>query len=218
LYAQADTLRDVSSEWAAVREQAAVVCEEALRANRLCESLLDLAQVRSSSSILRREWVTLEEIIGAALRSLAGVPGSATVDLELPPDLPWLQLDVRMFERVVANLVDNALKQGGAHQRVCIAADCDAQRVHLRVSNSGSRFPEHAEHLLSAFARGERHDGNAGFGIGLATCQAVVLAHGGSLTLRNRDAAAEVEIRLPLPKDTMPTLPNALDSAGSCDE
>jgi two-component system sensor histidine kinase KdpD len=86
------------------------------------------------------------------------------------------------------------------------------------VSNSGSRFPEHAEHLLSAFARGERHDGNAGFGIGLATCQAVVLAHGGSLTLRNRDAAAEVEIRLPLPKDTMPTLPNALDSAGSCDE
>ena len=218
LYAQADTLRDVSSEWAAVREQAAVVCEEALRANRLCESLLDLAQVRSSSSILRREWVTLEEIIGAALRSLAGVPGSATVDMKLPPDLPWLQLDVRMFERVVANLVDNALKRGGAQQRVCIAADCDAQRVHLRVSNSGSRFPEHAEHLLSAFARGERHDGNAGFGIGLATCQAVVLAHGGSLTLRNRDAAAEVEIRLPLPKDTMPTLPNALDSAGSCDE
>lgn len=207
LYAQADTLRDLSTESCAVREQAAVVCDEALRANRLCESLLDLAQVRSSRSILRREWVTLEEIVGAALRSLAGVAGSQTVVLQCPVDLPWLQLDVRMFERVIANLLDNALKQGGTQQRVCIAADHDAEVVRLRVSNSGSRFPEHAEHLLSAFARGERSDANAGFGIGLATCHAVVVAHGGSLTLRNRNAAAEVEISLPRPLEPMPSLP-----------
>lgn len=213
LYGRADALRDAAADTPSLRDRAAAVCDEALRANRLCESLLDLAQARSSTGVLRRDWVALDEVIGAALASLAGVPGSARVRLDLPADLPWLQLDAAMFERVVANLIDNALKQGGEDQDVTVSASVDEGIVNLRVRNTGSRFPEQAERLLAEFARGERTD-RGGFGIGLATCQAVVAAHGGRLHLRNSDHAAEVEIALPAPREAMPALPETERSHG----
>ena len=215
LYGRADVLRDAATEFdrSAIRERAASVCDEALRANRLCESLLDLAQARSAAGVLRRDWVALDEVVGAALATLSGVPGSARVRIDLPADLPWLRLDAAMFERVVANLIDNALKQGGEDQDVAVSAEAEAGLVHLRVRNTGSRFPERAEPLLAAFARGERSD-RGGFGIGLATCQAVVAAHGGHLHLRNRDDAAEVEIVLAAPRDVMPALPDSVPAHG----
>jgi signal transduction histidine kinase len=113
-----------------------------------------------------------------------------------------------MCERVIANLVDNALKQGGLQQDVRIVADHDATQLRLCVRNSGSRFPDDAQSLLQAFTRGQRSDRTAGFGIGLATTQAVIAAHGGEVTLRNRDGFAEVELRLPLPTEPAPTLPD----------
>ena len=208
LYGRADALREAAIDTPALSARAAAVCDEALRANRLCESLLDLAQARSTAGVLRRDWVALDEIIGAALATLGGVPGSGRVRIDLPPDLPWLQLDAAMFERVIANLIDNALKQGGDDQQVTVSAEVDTGVVHLRVRNTGSRFPDRAERLLAAFARGDRTDRD-GFGIGLATCQAVVAAHGGQLHLRNRDDAAEVEVTLAAPRDAMPPLPNS---------
>ena len=208
LYGRADALRDATIDRPDLSARVAAVCDEALRANRLCESLLDLAQARSAAGVLRRDWVALDEVIGAALTTLAGVPGSACVRIDLPADLPWLQLDAAMFERVIANLIDNALKQGGEDQQVTVSAAVDAGVVHLLVRNTGSRFPDGAERLLAAFARGERSDRD-GFGIGLATCQAVVAAHGGQLHLRNRDDAAEVEVALAAPRDAMPPLPES---------
>lgn len=213
LFGRADALRDAAADTPGVRDLAAAVCDEALRANRLCESLLDLAQARGSASLLRRDWVALDEVVGAALATLSGVPGSARVRTDLPTDLPWLRLDAAMFERVVANLIDNALKQGGEHQDVSVSADVEADAVRLRVRNTGSRFPDRPEELLAAFARGERTD-RGGFGIGLATCQAVVAAHGGRLHLRNRDAAAEVEILLATPRESMPALPDSEPAHG----
>ena len=206
LYGHAEALRDATVDVPALQEAASAVCEEALRTNRLCASLLDLAQVLGPKALLRPEWVTLEEIVGTALASLAGT-SAAKVRTDLPQDLPWLQLDVVMFERVIANLIDNALKQGGDAQHVGVTAHCGGALTHLFVRNTGSRFPVDADRLLLAFARGDRTDRSAGFGIGLATCHAVVRAHGGTLALRNGSDFAEVEIQLPTPEQSMPVLP-----------
>jgi two-component system sensor histidine kinase KdpD len=207
LYARADALREsLEGPGAAAAE---TLCEEVLRANRLCESLLDLARLRSPVALLQRDWIALEELVGAAIASLGVVRGLDAVELDIAADLPWLRLDVLMFERVLANLIDNALKQGGPEQSIRVGADVDGERLRLRVGNSGSRFPEAAVQLLEAFARGEHGDRNAGFGIGLAVCKAVVDAHGGRIALGNRDGMAEVTIELPLPRETMPSLPEA---------
>ena len=208
LHARAEALREAAGAQPALAHEAALVCEEAMRANRLCDSLLDLARLGGAASPLRREWVALEEIIGAALASLRGMSGHGAIAVELAADLPWLQLDVLMFERVIVNLIDNAFKQGGAEQRIAIAATHDADSVILAVRNSGSRFPQSPAPLLQAFVRGGPAD-SGGFGLGLAICKAVVEAHGGQITLGNCNDGAEVRIRLPLPPGAMPQPPDA---------
>lgn len=209
LYGRADALREAVAEWPALEQAAAAVCDEALRANRLCESLLDLARLRSSPNGLARDWVALEELVGSAIASLQGMRGVEQVVVDLPEDLPWLQLDALMFARVFANLIDNALKQGGEAQRIDIGAQIEGDTLCIWVRNSGSRFPPAPERLLDAFVRGDRADGAAGFGVGLAICQTVVQAHGGRIELGNRADAAEVRVVLPRPHEPMPELPDS---------
>ena len=110
------------------------------------------------------------------------------------------------MRELIANLVDNARKQGGGEQRISIVATQDAGSVILAVSNTGSRFPPSPAPLLQAFVRGGPAD-TGGFGLGLAICKAVVEAHGGQITLGNCDDAAVVRIRLPLPGGAMPQPP-----------
>lgn len=208
LHARAEALREAADGQPALAREAALVCEEAMRANRLCESLLDLARLGAATSPLRLDWVALEEIVGAALASLRGMSGHGDITVDLAADLPWLRLDALMFERVIANLVDNARKQGGAEQRIAIAATHDADAVTLSVRNTGSRFPPSPAPLLQAFVRGTQAD-SGGFGLGLAICKSVVEAHGGEIALGNREDAAEVRIRLPLPQGAMPKLPES---------
>jgi two-component system sensor histidine kinase KdpD len=207
LYAQADALREHAAGHPGLAREAAAVCDEALRVNRLCEGLLDLARLRDTPHLLRRDWVALEELVGAALAGLRGVPGVDAIEVALPQDLPWLQLDAQMFERVIVNLVDNALKQGGAAQRISIAARADDEFLQLTIANSGSRFPEHPQALLHPYARGDRADAGPGFGLGLAICKAIVEAHGARIELGNHGDAAEVRVILPLPAQAMPALP-----------
>lgn len=214
LHGHADRLREQASEHPALALEAAAVCDEALRVNRLCDSLLDLARLRGTPQLLRREWVALEEIVGAALASLRGVRGVEQVQPDLADELPWLQLDALMFERVIANLVDNALKQGNSAQRVTIAARCVGTHLTLTVANTGSRFPADATGLLQPFVRGVdgmRADASPGFGLGLSICKAMVEAHGGTITLQNSDTAAEVVLSLPLPRQPMPQPPTETD-------
>lgn len=213
LHGHAETLRETARGQPALERVADLVCEEAMRASRFCEGLLDLARLGAARHLLRREWVALEELVGAALASLGGLRRSVDIEVDIAPDLPWLQLDPLMFERVIANLVDNALKQGGDAQRIRIEARSDAGTVTLTVSNTGSRFPASPAPLLDAFVRGDQADAGAGFGLGLAICKAVVDAHGGEIILGNQSDAAEVRIRLPLPAEPMPGLPDAEEVA-----
>lgn len=209
LYGQADRLREHSAKEPALERQAARVCEEALRVSRLSEGLLDLARVRTTPDLLRREWVALEELIGSALAGLRGVAGIDQLRIEVPADLPWLQLDASMFERVIANLVDNALKQGDDRQQVSIVARAQADGVGLIVANTGSRFPDRACDLMDSPAA------TRGFGLGLSICKAVVEAHGGRILLRNSALAAEVMVTLPVPTQTMSRPPLDVEDTGA---
>jgi two-component system sensor histidine kinase KdpD len=214
LHAQADRLREHAAGDSALARQAAVVCEEALRVSRLSEGLLDLARL-GGAAVLNCDWVGLEELIGSALAGLRGVAGIEHLSIRIPADLPWLRLDAPMFERVIANLVDNALKQGAAGQQVSIEAFADATSVSLLVANSGSRF---APGVLEAWQTQDRNSNDVairGLGLGLSICRAVIETHGGQIRLRNGAQAAEVEVSLPLPTQTMSQPPPDADAAGA---
>ena len=104
------------------------------------------------------------------------------------------------LRRVVVNLVDNALKYGErARLRLCVGH----QECTLQIDDDGPGIPPTMQQrVFEPFFRSEasRNRDTGGIGLGLTTVRAIVLDHGGSISLNNRkDGGLRVELRLPLP-------------------
>jgi signal transduction histidine kinase len=109
----------------------------------------------------------------------------ATITAAIPADLS-AHGDPDGIERIVLNLVDNALRHGGKHVRVSIAARRGGDRVTLTVGDSGRGVPE--QHRARIFERFHRGDADLdrerrGSGLGLAIASELAHAMGGSLVL-----------------------------------
>jgi two-component system sensor histidine kinase KdpD len=149
---------------------------------------------------LNRQWQPLEELVGSALAASHGVLAGRPVRVALDDDLPLLHLDAVLMERVLVNLLENAAKYTPAGSPIDIAAHRDGDAVVLRVDDHGPGVPAGREQaIFEKFERGHRESATAGVGLGLAICQAIVQAHGGTIAAQNRpDDGARFTIRLPL--------------------
>lgn len=116
----------------------------------------------------------------------------------LTPDRPVLQrAHGLLVERLIVNLVDNALKHGGTPVEVSIAQQDDAAMI--TVSDAGPGLPpDGAARLLEAFARGDASRGVPGFGLGLAIAQQIVVRLGGQLSFGQDRQRHRVMVSLPL--------------------
>ncbi|WP_174363197.1 DUF4118 domain-containing protein [uncultured Caballeronia sp.] len=176
------------------RELVHAIHEEALRMSGLVTNLLDMARLQAGSIRLNRQWLMLEEVVGAALavcrRTLAGHP----VQVRVPADLPLIQLDAVLLERLLANLFENAAKYTPAGAGLFIKAaieDHDGERfVRVCVDDDGPGLPSGIQPILfDKFTRGEKESAKPGIGLGLAICRAIVEAHGGKIGAENRRGA-----------------------------
>lgn len=208
LYGTADALlltQPALSEVA--RELATSMRDQALRLNHLVIKLLDMAQLQSGHVALRREWQPLEEVIGASIQSLGPILSAHPIQVDLPMDLPLVHIDAVLFERVLANLLDNACKyatpgsplklhawRSGSTSESTVPTDWN-----LALSNEGPGFPpDRIEAVFGLFERGVHESSIPGMGLGLAICKAIVDAHGGRISAHNSDTGAMVRITMPL--------------------
>lgn len=166
----------------------------------LVVNLLDLARMQSEGVRLNREWHMLDEIVGSALAQGAGVLAGRDVKADLPADLPLIDVDALLIERVLMNLFDNAAKYAGADASVAVRARVADETIVLCVEDDGPGFAARdAERLFEPFERGRRESSISGVGLGLALCRSIVAAHGGSIrALPLEPHGARFEIRLPL--------------------
>ena len=192
------------------RELKETIYEEAERLNHLVTNLLDMTRLESGSIRLRREWHSVEEVVGSALarleRSLAGRP----VETTMPPDLPLVPMDAVLVEQVLFNLVDNAVKYTPARTPIRLAASRDDGSVTIEVADEGPGLPPGSEERI--FEKFERGGGGRGFGLGLTICRAIVTAHGGRIWAENRPRGAAFRFMLPL--GAAPPAPPDLEGAG----
>src|SRR5262249_51448721 len=109
----ATTLRDDEDRLGkpARRELLTQIVEDARRLERGLGNLLQLTRVEAGL-VPNRELIPVEELVGAALTRMEGAIGSWKVDLDIPSDLV-VPVDAILFEQVMINLIDNALKHGG---------------------------------------------------------------------------------------------------------
>lgn len=118
LFGQAEILTlDLASEGSPHARQASEIRQHVLNTTRLVNNLLDMARIQSGGFNLKKEWLTLEEVVGSALQMLE--PGlSSPINLSLPEPLTLIHVDGPLFERVLINLLENAVKYAGRRPKL----------------------------------------------------------------------------------------------------
>ena len=171
--------------------------EEAERLDRLVTNLLDMTRLESGAVELRRDWDSVEEVIGSALARVEGRLGARRLQTDIAPDLPLVRIDAGLVEQVLVNLLENALKHTKAGTAIRIAAGRDGDAIRVTVEDEGAGLPPgQEEKVFEKFHRAGRPEGS--FGLGLAICRAIVTAHGGRIwAARDRPRGAAFHFTLP---------------------
>ncbi|OQS35646.1 sensor histidine kinase [Chromobacterium haemolyticum] len=187
-------------------EIAAAIQDEALRMNKLVTNLLDMARLQSGVK-LNKEWQMLDEVVGSALRAAERGLRGRKLTLELAPDLPVLEYDAVLLERVLVNLLENAGKYTPPGSHITLAARREGAEVVVSVSDDGPGLPPNMEErAFDKFSRGAAESSTPGVGLGLAICRSIVEIHGGRISARNRSPHG-AEFRFSLPAGQAPALP-----------
>ena len=124
--------------------------------------------------------------------------GGVTVVRDYDPDLPDIQGYGAELNQVWTNLIDNAVKYGGASGEIRLSAARIGDTLRLGVADSGPGIPSEARgRVLDRFVRLEEARSRPGFGLGLSLVNAVVRLHQGTLALKDNAPGLRVEIALP---------------------
>lgn len=192
---QAGSTRDELS-----REALAAIRDQARTIGQMVTNLLDMARLQAGKVRLRKEWQLFDDVIGASLRQLRAAYPRHPVQVRLAPDLPLVEFDAVLMERVVFNLLENAAKYAPTDTPIEVEAWQDGGDACLAVSDRGPGFPPQSiDRLFGLFERGSAESPRPGVGLGLAICRAIVEAHGGTIRAENRaGGGARVVLRLPL--------------------
>ncbi|HET6158652.1 MAG TPA: ATP-binding protein [Dongiaceae bacterium] len=180
---------------------------------KIVNNLLDLSKVESGQYKLQEEAVDLGELVENCRRIMADQAQSAGIALEaaIGRGLPMVKMDPRAMQRVVLNLMSNAIKFTKAGGSVTLNVWCDPkQRVTLSVADTGSGIPrKDLEHLFRPFSRGEsaltaNHEGT---GLGLSIVKSLVELHGGTVTMDSAVGVGTiVTVELPAARNQWPEI------------
>jgi two-component system sensor histidine kinase KdpD len=195
------------------RELVQTILEESERLNRLIRNLLDMTRLESGAVKVNKEWLSIEEIVGAVLTRAEPRLKGRDVRANLP-DLPLAPFDPVLIELALTNLLENALKYGA--DPIEISAAAGSNELVVEVSDRGPGIPTGEESRVFEKFHRALHAGEAGgVGLGLAICRSIVAAHRGRIWVRNRDGGgAAFSFTLPIEGEAQRLVPpEALDGA-----
>lgn len=207
------------------RETLQDINEETDRLAMLVSALLEMSRIQSGALHLQTEWCDLAEIIHIVLDRLQKLTRYHVVTFDLRGSLPLVQADFMQLDRVLSNLVENAVKYSPEGTEICIVAEPREQAVWISVLDRGSGVPpEEHERIFEKFYRvkpkprrgcpGSESGASGGeervlerpmpslaggSGLGLAICRGIVQAHGGHIWMEPRpDGGSSFIFTLPL--------------------
>ncbi|MES2071305.1 MAG: two-component system sensor histidine kinase KdpD [Pseudomonadota bacterium] len=200
------------------QQMAQALHDETLRMSALVANLLDMARIQSGEVKLNLQWQPLEEVVGSALRASGTQLAQHQIVTRLARELPLLNFDTVLIERVFCNLLENAAKYTPEGSRITVSAEVSGSLMNIMVYDNGPGLPPGREEaIFEKFTRGERESAKPGVGLGLAICRAIVEAHQGTIRAgQSPEGGACIVFSLPL--GTPPEMPelddvNAIDDA-----
>jgi len=179
------------------------IADEAERLDGLLRNLLAITRVETGELRLQLLPASLDEVLTDALRRLEHRLAGRSVEVNAQRGLPMVDLDVRLFEQAVLNVLDNALRYSPPGSPLTIETQQLEGQVQIRIADAGVGVAAADRELVfEKFRRGSnapRSDG--GVGLGLTICRAILRAHGGEITMASAvSGGALVTLSLPTSK------------------
>jgi len=169
------------------------------------DSLLDIARMESGDIDLEYEPTSLPHLVQIVQTDLQPLAKELEITLvtDMPADLPLLNVDTDKVERLLMNLVDNALKHSPANTTVTIQArpEPDGQLMRIAVIDEGPGIPDnYKQRLFEQFVQVEGRKGHRrGIGLGLTFCKLVTESHGGRIWIEDNPQGGSVfAVTLPI--------------------
>ena len=145
------------------REYLEIALRHSERLSRLVEELFELARLESGYNPLQRETFSLAELVQdvVAKNRIWADGRQVHLDAEIPPDLPFVEADIGLMERVLQNLIDNALRHTPGGGRVCVSLEARPGTVRVHVADTGEGIPpEELPYIFDRFY--QAHHGEHG--------------------------------------------------------
>ncbi len=203
----------------------AVVDRNTWRLKGLIEDLLTLSRIESGSFRMVSADVDVPDLLRTVTATVTPSAASSGIELECAPGPAGLTVhgDAGQLERMVLNLLTNAVKFTRTGGRVAVAARVEDDEVVVEVNDTGIGIPQAEQvQLFSRFFRATNaaHHAIQGTGLGLTIVRSIVEHHGGLVTLRSREGVGTtVTVRLPLRSGGMagrePALAGDVSSSGT---
>jgi two-component system sensor histidine kinase KdpD len=182
-----------------------VVREEAERLNNEIQNLLDATRITGEALQPKLEWVEVSDVVNTAVERRRGRFAAHAIEVDLPDEMPLIQVDAVLIEKALGQILANAVKYSPAGSTVRIRAWLEHGGLALCVSDEGAGLSaEDSAHLGERFFRGRRHiQSTPGSGLGFWIANAFVAANGGAIeaTSAGENKGTTVIIRLPVPAD-----------------
>ena len=163
-----------------------IIDHQAERMRDLISDLLDVARIETGSLSITPEPTDVASLVDEARNTFLSGGGRSTIEIDLPPDLPWVMADRHRIVQVLNNLLSNAARYSEASSAIRLTAVREDYYVGISVADEGRGIPaDLLPHLFRKFSpvasehgeHGERE--THGTGLGLAICKGIVEAHGG---------------------------------------
>jgi two-component system sensor histidine kinase KdpD len=164
------------------RTELLATADESLdRLARLVDNLLDMSRLQAGALPTTARTVGVDDIVARTLDSIG--PDSDHIAVSLPPDLPEISADTGLLERVLVNLLENALHHSPADTPPLITASQHLDRLEIRIIDRGAGLPKQdREQVFQPFQRLGDTSNTTGVGLGLALARGFTEAMEGTLT------------------------------------
>jgi two-component system, NtrC family, sensor histidine kinase KinB len=153
--------------------------------DRIVQDLLDSCAASSGHLELRRRPTELRALVERVIDRIVPTHASGCVSLDAPVPIT-IAIDDLRIERVIANLVGNALKYAPPGSRIVVRLEAAARSARISVTDNGPGLaPADLAHVFDRYRRGSRTHGIGGWGLGLYASKAIVEAHGGTIDVES---------------------------------
>ena len=169
----------------------------------LVENILNLTRIQDGRLIMNKTLESVDDIIGVSVSIIEKRYTNRTIEVQLSEKPLFIEIDAKLINQVLVNLLDNAVKHTKENEKIGIKILEHNTNIQIIVYDEGTGIskkdlPNIFQSFYTSFSK-KSVDNEKGVGLGLAICESVIKAHNGTITAKNRNKkGAEFIITLPI--------------------